>query len=60
MMFGFTLTANDLYEMNESVLVGEASKSESAPRAFGVEIKSKKREVSGGQISTIVERNNKK
>jgi len=28
------------YEMDESLLVGEASKSERAPRAFGVENKS--------------------
>ena len=37
------------YEMNESLLVGEASKSERAPRAFGVENKSMRGKVNSGQ-----------
>lgn len=37
------------YEMDESLLVGEASKSERAPRAFGVENKSMRGKVNSGQ-----------
>ena len=40
------------YEMDESLLVGEASKSERAPRAFGVENKSMRGEVNSGQKIT--------